>query len=471
MKFATKVGLWTKILLVSLLLALILAGCSTEAEKEFMLSESGDQGSVVLYYFWGDGCPHCAAAKPWLAEMDSRYPELAIRAFEVWHVEANQDLYLQMADAFAMPNNMRGVPVFYLADQFWVGYGEGRGDEIEAAVQSCIESRTCGDAGAGVIPGAMTGLPQNEPGEEGNRYPSGMSITIPFLGSIDLSRQSLVVSTLLISFIDGFNPCSLWVLSMLLALTLHTGSRKKVMLIGFIFISVTAFVYALFIAGLFTFLTIISFVWWIQVLVALIALTFAVVNIKDYFWYKEGISFTISDQHKPGIFQRIRRVMDTSQSFGGLVGATVVMAAGVSLVEFSCTAGFPVVWTNLLTSQNVTYGTFLGLLLLYMIVYQLDELFIFGTAVLSLKASRLEEKQGRILKLIGGVLMLALALVMLVNPAFMNTLSGTLVVFAVAFIVVVLILVVHRKILPSFGIWIGTETEGQQKAKERAAQE
>jgi hypothetical protein len=200
-----------------------------------------------------------------------------------------------------------------------------------------------------------------------------------------------------------------------------------------------------------------------------VALFFAAVNIKGYFWYKEGLSFTIADDKKPGIYQRIRRIMDASHSFWSLAGATVVMAAGVSLVEFSCTAGLPVVWTNLLTSQNVTAGTFLGLLLVYMVVYQVDELVIFGAAVYSLKASRIEEKQGRILKLIGGILMLALSLVMLVNPAFMNSLSGTLVVFAAAAVGVVLVLLVHRKILPSFGIWIGTEAEGQRKAKERAA--
>ena len=65
---------------------------------------------------------------------------------------------------------------------------------------------------------------------------------------------------------------------------------------------------------------------------------------------------TISDKQKPGLFQTMRRVMDASESFWGLIGATIVLAAGVSLVEFSCTAGFPVLWTNLLTSQNVARG-------------------------------------------------------------------------------------------------------------------
>ena len=250
------------------------------------------------------------------------------------------------------------------------------------------------------------------------------TLTLPLIGPVDLGTQSLAISTALIAFIDGFNPCSLWVLSMLLALTLHTGSRKKVFIIGLVFITVTSLVYALFIAGLFTMFTVISFVGWIRVVVALVALFFAVVNIKDYFWYKEGLSFTIADEQKPGLYRSMRRVINASDSLPALIGATIVMAAGVSLVEFSCTAGFPVLWTNLLVAQNVTALTFIALLALYMLIYQLDELGIFLAAVFSLRASKLEEKHGRILKLIGGTLMLTLAVVMLVNPSLMNSISS-----------------------------------------------
>ena len=104
-------------------------------------------------------------------------------------------------------------------------------------------------------------------------------------------------------------------------------------------------------------------------------------------------------------------------SLWGLVSATVALSAGVSLVEFTCTAGFPVMWTNILAANNVSTLTFVLLLLEYMLIYQADELVIFLIAVFTLKASRIEEKEGRILKLISGMLMLTLAIVMLINPA------------------------------------------------------
>ena len=92
-----------------------------------------------------------------------------------------------------------------------------------------------------------------------------------------------------------------------------------------------------------------------------------------------------------------------------------------------------------------------------MLIYQIDELAIFLAAVFSLRASKLEEKHGRVLKLIGGTLMLTLAGVMLVNPNLMNSLSASLIVFGVAFALAGLILLVHRVVLPRFGIRIGSE--------------
>jgi hypothetical protein len=265
------------------------------------------------------------------------------------------------------------------------------------------------------------------------------------------------VSTALIAVVDGFNPCSLWALSMLLAITIHTGSRKKVFIIGMVFITVTALIYALFIAGLFSVLKLTGLITWMRVVVFIIAGILGVINIKDYFWFKEGVSLTIVDSKRKGILQRMRKLLDGSQSLGSLIGATILLAAGVSLVEFSCTAGLPVLWTNLLNAQGVATATFVLLLLLYLLIYQADELIIFFVAVSTLKASRLEEKHGRILKLAGGILMLTLAVVMLINPAWMNDLGSSLIVFGVALGIFLLVLLVHRVILPRLGITIGSE--------------
>lgn len=435
---------------------------------------------VYIYLFWGEGCPHCAKAKPYFESLAEKYPQVVYRSFEIYHNEDNYQLLTDIAAAQGF--EVSGVPTALVGQFLMVGYSEEYNPQIEEVVTHCIQNG-CLDAGAGwvaedpalpapssaampiPVPSATpAALAQNPPGLSSPAQPGPGGelsqphlLNLPVLGAVNLEQHSLTLSTALIAFVDGFNPCSLWVLSMLMALVLHTGSRKKVLIIGLVFLTVTAGIYALFIAGLFSVLRLIRFMGWVQILVAGVALLFGMVNIKDYFWYKTGVSFTISDEQKPGIFQNIRRVIASSNSIWGLTGATVVMAAGVSVVEFSCTAGFPVLWTNLLVAQGVSGGVFVALLLLYLLIYQIDELAIFSSMVVTLKASRLEEKQGRILKLFGGVLMLALAVVMLLDPSLMNNLGTSAAIFVTAFSVAGLILIVHRSILPQLGIWIGSE--------------
>jgi len=481
--------------LLILLLALLMLFPATGASAQ--TDTPPTPGTLTIYFFWGEGCPHCAEMEPFLDGLPARFPGVQIKKFETWNVPENQALFEDMAKAFN--TEVQGVPTIFLSTYYNVGYSTDMNASIEAAVQNCL-AQGCSEPAAEVLarhpdavvetigigapavsapsapateapaasPPAVTpteAAPTENPNPGTGLLSDKHEIKLPLLGTVDLDKQSLLISTLLISFVDGFNPCSLWVLSVLLALTLHTGSRKKVFIIGIVFITVTAAIYAIFIAGLFSVLKVVSFIGWIQVVVALVALFFGLVNMKDYFWYKEGLSFTIAEDKRGGIFQGIRKVMDASQSIWGLIGATIVLAAGVSLVEFSCTAGFPVLWTNLLNAQNVSFGVFFGLLILYMVIYQIDELVIFFTAVYSLRASRLEEKHGRILKLIGGTLMLTLAAVMLINPNLMNNLSSSLIIFGIAFALAGLILLLHRVILPKFGIWIGSEQTSKSPEK------
>ncbi len=448
-------------------------------------SQQDDQ--VDIYFFWGEGCPYCLLAKPVLEQVAEQNPRVNLHNFEIYHDQDNLELFFAFCDAYGI--EPRAVPTTFLADQHWIGYSDDVQIAIEKTIENCLES-ACPNLGEGLLdaqppaemptptaaittpteavvtptqpvitptevvtdtiaepeisPTAVQTGDQDQPPEDN----ISNGLTLPLIGTIDLAEQSLLISTLIISFVDGFNPCSLWVLSILLSITLQTGSRKKVLIVGSVFLLVTAGLYGVFIAGVFSVLRIISFIGWIQVVVALIALGFALVNIKDYFWFQQGISFSISDEKKPGIYKRMRGILKNSDSTWRLIGATIVFAAGIALVELSCTAGFPVIWSNLLASQQVETLTFVLLLLVYILIYLLDEMGIFLVAVFTLRSTKLEEKHGRVLKLIGGMLMLTLAIVMLVDPNIMNDLTGSLVIFGIALGLTGLILLVHRVLLP-----------------------
>jgi glutaredoxin len=452
----------TKLLLLVLLAAMLLVpgGLTNSVQAQETTPEQ-----VIIYIFWGEGCPYCHAELAFLDELSDRYPQIVVRDYEIYYNEEYRVYLRQMLAVHDL--EPRGVPTTFINDRYWMGFSENIARQIEATVAACLQT-TCADPGIGVVPIEIQQETAAAPEIAPDPFaPDETTITLPLIGEISLAGQSLWLSTALISFVDGFNPCSLWVLSILLALVIHSGSRRKTLLVGLTFLTVTSAVYGLFIAGLFSVFSFVGFIGWIQVAVALLALTFALINIKDYFWYKEGVSLTIADKHKPKIYRDIRGIMAGGKSTPALIGATAAMALGIALVELPCTAGFPVLWTNIVAAQEVPALTFALLLGLYMLIYLADELIVFGSVVLTLKASKFEEKQGRLLKLIGGTVMLALAVVLLIDPAIMNNIATSLLVFGAALLAALIVLVLHRRVLPQYGVYIGTEITAPDSPRRR----
>lgn len=417
--------------------------------------------TIPIYLFWGDGCPHCAREKLFLAQLTQSFPKVEVRAFEVWYNAENRALMEQFATAFGFEPS--GVPATFIADRYWVGYSDSVGRQIIDTVYACLE-QTCPDVGALLLAGeppetAVAAASAQASASSLAPVAAASVITLPLIGEIDLAAQSLGVSTALIAFVDGFNPCSLWVLSILLALVIHSGSRRRIVLVGTTFLIVTSVAYIVFILGLFGVLSFVGYLGWIQVAVALIALAFALINIKDYFWYKQGVSLTIPDSQKPRLYRQMRGVMAPDKTLLAVVGATGAMALGVTLLELPCTSGLPVLWTNMIVANAVPTGSFILLLALYMLIFLIDELALFLTAVFTLRVSKFEEKHGRVLKLVGGMVMLALALVMVLEPTLMNDLGMSLLVFSLALGGAGLVMLLHRRVLPLLGITIGTEFE------------
>jgi cytochrome c biogenesis protein CcdA/glutaredoxin len=405
---------------------------------------------VPIYFFWGDGCPHCATQKVFLEQLKLDHPNVIVYDFEVYFVEANRPLMTAMAAAFGRP--VTGVPMTFIGDEVWVGYSDAMGRQMRAAVER-YQTYDAPDPVDRVAPELRDQLapppPTPSPPQDGGE----LLLDVPLVGSVDVGHRALWLSTLLIAFVDGFNPCSLWVLALLLAVVINTRSRRRVLLVGLTFLTVTAAVYGLFIAGLFSIFSYISFLGWIRVLVAGIALAFALINLKDYFFYKRGISLTIDDAQKPGIYRGIRGIMNAKASLPATLAATGGMALGVTLVELPCTAGLPVLWTTLLADAGVATGAFVALLALYMVVYLLDELLVFGAVVVTMRVARFEERQGRVLKLVGGAVMLALALVMLFWPTLLESIGGTLAVFGAAIGGSLAVLLLHRFVHPASSPW------------------
>ena len=405
---------------------------------------------VHIYFFRGEGCSHCAEEEPFLASLQETYGEkLRVHEYEIWYNQDNADLSAKFAEAYGAA--VSGVPMTFIGTHFYSGFNE----DYKALFTEAIEE----EFAAGpvdpkkIADGVLTVDGVLETRRE--REEQKTSITVPFFGKVDLKNKSLVVTTAIIGLVDGVNPCSLWVLTMLLAMVVHTDSRKKTLIIGLVYLFITAAIYALFILGVFSLLSYVRYMRWIRIIVAVITLALGLINLKDYFFFKQGVSLTIDDEKKPGLYKKMRNVLKNTDNVWAMIGATVILAAGVSLVEFSCTAAFPVIWSNILSAHGVGKLEFALHLLLYMVLYQLDELLIFMVVVVTMKSKKMEEKHGQVLKLFSGCLMVTLSVVMIVQPDLMNSLGSTLIIFGAAVAATLLILLVTAVILPKFGVYIG----------------
>ncbi len=383
---------------------------------------------VTLLYFGADGCPFCEQMERYLDDLEADFgDDLEVIRYEVSGDQEAQDRWVR--ELAERGREASGVPTTILGDQVWVGFNRDIGERITQAVSREVAQRD---------------PPDGEVGPE-VPVPDDTSVSVPFLGEIDVAARSALAATALIAFIDGFNPCSLWVLAVLLAMVLNAGmTRGRVALIGGVFLTVTGLIYGAFIAGVFTVLGFIEHLGAIRIGVAFIALFVGAVNVKDYLAYKKGLSFTIPDRFKPRIYRGGRSIRDADRPLAAVLGTTVAMAAGISLVELPCTAGFPVIWTGILRTQGVEGSAFAGLLGLYLLIYILDEVVLFAAVLITLKVSRFEERHGRLLKLLGGAVMVALGIVLLAAPQLMEDLVGATLVILGAVIAALVFDRIHR---------------------------
>jgi len=379
---------------------------------------SPQEGSPVLWYFWRDDCPFCQQAEPWLNGIGEAHPELEIRKVEVLRDAAGRTLFQRMMEERGA--RATAVPAFILDEEVWVGFTVPLAEQMEQAI-----ARRLGD------------VPLDPPTRR-------TILELGPLGRLEVGANGLATATLLIAFVDGFNPCSLWVLTVLIAMIMGTRSRTRIAAVGLTFLLVTAGIYGLFIAGLFAALEVAAHLGWIRIAVAVLALGFGLINVKDFLAFRRGPSLTIPDRFKPRIYQG-GRALRKDHPLAVTLGITVALAAGVALIELPCTAGFPVIWTTLVSEAGLGRTAFLSLLLLYLLIYLSVEIAILAGAIVTLRATRLQEGHGRTLKLVGGMVMIALAGVLLVDPSIMENLSGSLVVIVGAVGLSFLILLAERR--------------------------
>lgn len=389
---------------------------------------------VRLYYYSAENCPHCREYGPIIHAMAGRLSNVELIEKDIWRDRSAFEELLALLESHGdLPVT---TPTLFLGDRVWIGIDQEILGQIEAQLHECLAS-ACPDAMARLAPGEALQPAAKQPAAD-------PLTTLPLLGSRDAREVSLPLVALMLGLLDSINPCAFFVLLFLLTLMVHAHSRPRMLAVGVVFVCISGLIYFLFMAAWLNLFLATGGIRLVTLLAGLAALLIGALNIKDYFLFHRGPSLSIPEKVKPGLYRRVRELVK-SAGYPSLLGGTALLAVAANSYELLCTAGFPMVFTRILTLQQLPTWQYYGYLALYNVVYVIPLLIIVIIFAVTLGAHQLSERQGRLLKLIAGVMMTDMGLVLTFSPEQLQSLTGTLVMFGSALAVVVLIVLIDRR--------------------------
>jgi len=357
--------------------------------------------------FVREGCPHCAEAKVFLEALARERPQARIL---IRDLQQDAQAVARLRELLARyPGMSPGVPAFHVGGELLVGFS---GPETTG-----VRLRQLLDGAAAAAPPAAAADCKIE-APEPCATPVGAQVgyvEVPWIGRIDIEALGLPLFTVAIGLLDGFNPCSMWVLILMMSMLAAVGDRRRMLAIAGTFVLVQGIAYYAFLAAWLNVFLLIGISRASEVVLGLIALAAGLVHVKDFFAFGRGLTLSIPAAAKPGIYQRMRALIH-ERSLAVAIAGTVVLGILVQIVELLCTSGLPALYTRILTLRNLDAWHYYGYIGLYIVMYMIDDVLILGVGVVTLSQKRLQEKEGRFLKLLSGAIMLLLGIYLIFVP-------------------------------------------------------
>ena len=381
---------------------------------------------VNIYLFYGKECPHCEQLKEKLEYIKDSYP-IKVYMYEIWHNDNNRDLAIKAAEK--LNTTLSGVPFFIVNNTAMSGYSSSSTlnlikYNINLALASTEEDilLELGDiTNSDVYDFSIiesNGDIKNT-GEEITEDDINMGVvTIPFINKeVDLKSFSLPIVAIIMGAVDGFNPCAMWILLFLISMLLTMKDKKKRWILGITFLVTSALVYLLFMVAWLNFTNFVMTIPWIKLLIALIALTGGFINLWSFVKTvtKEDGCTVVDEKKRKKYFTKIKEIVNNKSFILALIGI-IVLAASVNIVELACSAGLPIAFTSLLSSNKLTTFAYMMYILIYILFFLLDDIIVFVIAMKTLEVSGISTKYGNISHLVGGLIMILIGALMIFKP-------------------------------------------------------
>ena len=399
------------------------------------VSAKADEKVINIHLFYGNGCLHCAAEEEFLSDYLKDRTDVKLYKYEIWYDSHNQELLSKVQKEMGTTNK-NGVPFTVIGKKTIVGYADGVTDEqIKDAINYYLNNDYRDYAGEITGKVKKTEVKEDTTKDESKTEDkkenkiekaddtkdsdqTDENVTVPVLGKINAKKVSLPILAVVLGFVDGFNPCAMWILIFLITMLFNMKDRKKMWILGLTFILTSGIVYLMFMLAWLNLATFISKIAFIRLLIAVIALVVGLINVYKYIdslKKKDEGCDVVDKKDRKKIMEKIISITHEKKFIIALLGI-MVLAASVNIIELMCSIGIPLLFTQILAMNNLSTFSYMIYMFIYIFFFLIDDIVIFVISMVTLKVTGLSTKYTKYSHLIGGIIMLIIGLLLIIKP-------------------------------------------------------
>lgn len=397
----------------------------------FVISMVGTLSSAVdkvkIEYFGRKDCKNCANLEKFLTELSNKRKDFEYIEYKIDENGENKKFFDEVTTKLKL---VKGTPIIYLNGHIIQGFNtpDTTGKEIVKLIDEGKKANSVLTLEEYVKNGKYENISSNGSVCEGDEVCEIPGLTkdasrqvivnIPFINkSIDLTDYSLPLMSLILGTVDGFNPCAMWVLVLFLTALIAVGSKTKMFRVAGLFILAEAVMYYLILnAWLYTW-DFVGLDKWVTPIVGIVGIVGGIFFVRNYLKKGDELSCEVTDFKKRAkISNQIREIANkpfTLLTALGIIG----LALSVNVIEFACSVGIPQTYTKILQINNISFWNRQIYTFIYIIGYMIDDIMVFGLALLSVNKLQLTTKYSKWVNLFGGILMIILGLILLLKPS------------------------------------------------------
>ena len=379
---------------------------------------------INIHLFYGDGCPHCAEEEEFLNEYLNEETGINLIKYEVWYNADNQDLYGRVQEA--LNEKVNGIPYLIIGEKSITGYSSGITDnQIKKYINYYKNSEDYIDVVSKVIANeevVLNNVIINDIPTEEDNIPevniSSEKIDVPILGKVDATNVSLPLLAVVLGLVDGFNPCAMWVLIFLITMLLNMKNRKRMWILGLTFIITSGVVYLAFMMTWLSLATFISKLLFFRLLIAFIAFTVGFINLYNYYksTKKDDGCEVVEKKDRKKIMKKIMDIT-SEKKFIIALGGIMILAASVNIIEVMCSVGIPLLFTQVLAMNDLSFSSYMLYMILYILFFLLDDIIVFVISMITLRVTGISTKYSKYSHLIAGIVTILIGLLLLIKPS------------------------------------------------------